>query len=171
MSPVASAAGYDTSPTLTFRLLMQEMQRLARDPFLADRFREGIDRGDTDIFRHFDLIRFVDRLSLRPLERLVLASSIVAAPTREGLAQQALTIIRIDFENAVLSLCQRPSFDHADLSPVQVAKLLSNLLILPSVDAPVLDATQRQALIAAAQAKYGAETVAPMLHEIFPRIR
>jgi len=161
----------DTSTSLTFRLLVQETQRLARDPFLADRFRDGLNRGEGDVFRHFDLVRFADRIGLRPLERLVLASSIVFAPTRKELVQQAATIIRVDFENAVLSLCQHPSFNHADLSPSQVAKLLSNLLIGPTLDSPTLDATQRQALIAAAQAKYGSDTVAPMVQQIFPRMR
>lgn len=150
---------------------MQETQRLARDPFLADRFRDGIDKGEGEIFRHFDLVRFADRIGLRPLERLVLASSIVSAPTRKELSAQAATIIRLDFENAVLSLCQHPSFDHADLSPSQVAKLMSNLLSDPPSDSPTLDATQRQALVAAAQAKYGNEIVAPILQRIFPTLR
>lgn len=116
-------------------------------------------------------MRFADRIGLRPLERLVLASSIVSAPTRKELSAQAATIVRLDFENAVLSLCQHPSFDHADLSPSQVAKLMSNLLSDPPSDSPTLDATQRQALIAAAQAKYGNETVAPILQRIFPTLR
>ncbi|KAA1474810.1 Not1-domain-containing protein [Dentipellis sp. KUC8613] len=170
LQSTATPSAFDTSTSLTFRLLIQETQRLARDPFLADRFRDGLDRGEGDTFRHFDLVRFADRIGLRPLERLVLASSIVSAPTRKELAQQAAAIIRIDFENAVLSMCQHPSFDHADLTPSQVAKLLSNLLATPSLDSPTLDATQRQALIAAAQAKYGPETVAPMLQQIFPRL-
>lgn len=156
---------------MTFRLLVQETQRLARDPFLADRFRDGIDKGEGDIFRHFDLVRFADRIGLRPLERLVLAASIVSAPTRKDLATQAATIIRLDFENAVLSLCHNPSFDHADLSPNQVAKLMSNLLSDPPSDSPTLDANQRQALIVAAQTKYGNDTVAPILHRIFPTLR
>lgn len=150
---------------------MQETQRLARDPFLADRFRDGIDKGEGDIFRHFDLLRFADRVGLRPLERLVLASSILAAPTRKELASQAANIIRMDFENAVLALCQHPSFDHADLSPNQVAKLLSNLLSEPPADVPVLDANQRPALMAAALAKYGAEIVSPILQRILPGLR
>lgn len=171
LSSTAPASAFDTSNSLTFRLLVQETQRLARDPFLADRFRDGIDKGEGDIFRHFDLVRFADRIGLRPLERLVLASSIVSAPTRKELSTQASTIIRLDFENAVLSLCQHPSFDHADLSPSQVAKLMSNLLSDPPSDSPTLDATQRQALIAAAQAKYGNEIVAPILQRIFPTLR
>jgi CCR4-NOT transcription complex subunit 1 len=171
LSSAATPSAFDTSTSLTFRLLVQETQRLARDPFLADRFRDGIDKGEGDIFRHFDLVRFADRIGLRPLERLVLASSIVSAPTRKEFSTQAATIVRLDFENAVLSLCQHPSFDHADLSPSQVAKLMSNLLSDPPSDSPTLDATQRQALVAAAQAKYGNEIVAPILQRIFPTLR
>jgi CCR4-NOT transcription complex subunit 1 len=80
-------------------------------------------------------------------------------------------MIRVEFENAVLALCQHPSFDHADLSPAQVAQLLSNLLELSTHDTPILDGPQRQALIAAAQAKYGTEVVAPILQQIIPRLR
>ncbi|KZP29910.1 Not1-domain-containing protein [Athelia psychrophila] len=170
LASAAAPSAFDTSTSLTFRLLVQETQRLARDPFLADRFRDGIDKGEGDIFRHFDLPRFADRVGLRPLERLVLASSIVSAPTRKELSSQAANIIRLDFENAVLSLCQHPSFDHADLSPSQVAKLLSNLLSDPPSDSPILDAGQRQAIVAAAQAKYGNEIVAPILQRIFPTL-
>ncbi|OAX43815.1 Not1-domain-containing protein [Rhizopogon vinicolor AM-OR11-026] len=166
----APPSAFDTSTALTFRLLVQETQRLARDPFLADRFREGIDRGEGDAFRHFDLLRFADRVALRPLERLVLASAIVSSPSRLELSTQAMNLIRHDFENAVLALCQHPSFDHADLSPQQVAKLMSNLLSDSNSETPVLDLTQRQALIAAAQAKYGLEIVAPILQRIFPTL-
>ncbi|KAH9946365.1 Not1-domain-containing protein [Epithele typhae] len=163
-------AAFDPSSALTFRLLIQETQRLARDPFLADRFRDGIDRGEGDVFRNFDLVKFADRIGLRPLERLILVSSIVAAPTRRELAAQAMTVIRMDFENAALALCQHPSFDHADLNPNQVGKLLANLLAEPPRDAPVLDATQRQAIMVAAQAKYGTEIASPILQRILPNL-
>ena len=124
--------------------------------------------GQGDAFRYFDLLRFVDRVSLRPLERLVLALSIVAGSTRKELATQAATLIRVDFENAVFSLCQHPSFDPADFSPQQIAKLMSNLLSNSNSETPVLDATQRQALIAVEQAKYRPEIVAPISQRIFP---
>jgi len=219
LSSTANTPTFDTSTSLTFRLLVQETQRLARDPFLADRFRDGIEKaeGQGDVFRHFDLVRFADRVGLKPLERLVLASSIVAAGsgsgsgpvssgsgknspagvsttmsmsgsatpiagvgagmvsgsgmTRKELTSQAAAIVRTEFENAVLALRQHPSFDHADLTPAQVAKLMANLLSEPPSDSPALDASQRKALIAAAQAKYGNEVVAPILHRIFPHLR
>lgn len=171
LASAAAPAAFDTSTSLTFRLLVQETQRLARDPYLSDRFRDGIDKGEGEIFRHFDLVRFADRVGLRPLERLILASSIVSAPVRKELFSQAANIIRMEFDNAVLSLCQHPSFDHADLNPSQVGKLLKNLLSdLPS-DVPLLDAQQRQAIIIAAQAKFGAEIIAPFLQQVFPSMR
>ncbi|KAF8510218.1 Not1-domain-containing protein [Hysterangium stoloniferum] len=172
LASTATPSAFDTSTSLTFRLLVQETQRLARDPFLADRFRDGIDKIDNngDIFRHFDLVRFADRVGLRPLERLILASSIVSSNVRKELVSQAQTIVRVEFDNAVLSLCQHPSFDHADLSPQQVGKLLSNLLSEPPADSPVLDGQQRQAIVVAAQAKYGSEIMAPILQQIFPNL-
>lgn len=162
---------FDASTSLTFRLLVQETQRLARDPFLADRFRDGIDKGEGDIFRNFDFLRFVDRIGLRPLERLVLASS-VASATRKDLASQAVAVIKSELKEAAATLYRaNPSFDHADLSPNQVAKLLSNLLSDLPLESPILDFPERNALIVAAQNKYGQETVTPMLHRILPSIR
>ena len=173
LSSPASPASLDPSSALTFRLLVEEVQRLARDPFLADRFRDGVDKGEGEAFRTFDFVRFAERIGLRPLERLVLASSIVAAPnpTRKELVGQAASLVRMDFDNAVLSLCQHPSFDHADLTPNQVAKLMSNLLCEGSSDGPILDAQQRQALIIAAQTKYGTEIVVPILQRVLPALQ
>ena len=42
--------------------------------FLADRFRYGTDKGEGDVFCHFDLVRFADQIGVYPLERLVPAS-------------------------------------------------------------------------------------------------
>ena len=84
---------------------------------------------------------------------------------------QAAALIRVDFENAVLSLCQHPSFDHAEFSSQQIAKLMSNLLSDSNSETPMLNATQCQTLIAAAQAKYGPEIATPILQRIFHTLR
>lgn len=162
---------FDSSSSLTFRLLVQETQRLARDPFLADRFRDGIDKGEGDIFKQFDLARFADRVGLRPLERLVLASSIISASTRKEFANQAMGIIRLELENALVALCHNPSFDHADLSITQITKLMSNLLSDAPTEIPPLETSQVKALITAAQSKYGKDTLSPILHNILPKLR
>lgn len=167
----SSTSAFGGTDALTFRLLVSETQRIARDPILADRFREGIDRGEGDIFRHFDLVRFVDRVGLRPLERLILASAFVSTPTRKELANQAASIIRLEFESAVLALCRTPSFENADLGLNPLAKVMANVLSDPPSDAPVLDVQQRQALILAAQTKYGKEAISPVLRRIFTHFR
>ncbi|KAJ8507174.1 hypothetical protein ONZ45_g10423 [Pleurotus djamor] len=163
-------ASYDASSTLTFRLLVQETQRVAHDPALADRFREGVDRGEGDLFRHFDLGRFTERIGLRPLEKLILAASFLSPSTRRDLAAQATSIVRHEFDNAILSLCHNPSFDHVDLSPVQASKLVNKLLSDLPPDSPVLDSQQRQALIVALQSKFGQEPAFTMLHRVLPTI-
>lgn len=113
----------------------------------------------------------MDRVGLRPLERLILASSFVSTPTRKELANQAASIIRLEFESAILALCHSPCFENADLSLNQLAKVMANVLADPPSDAPVLDAQQRQALILAAQTKYGKEAVNPILRRIFTHFR
>jgi CCR4-NOT transcription complex subunit 1 len=169
--PTLTPAAFDESTSLTFRLLVQETQRLARDPFLADRFRDGVGGGEGETFKQFDFARFLDRVCLHALERLVLAAAIVSGPTRKELTNQAINVIGLEFDNGVLELCQTPPLEHADFSPNQVTKLISNLLSDLPQEAPVLDATQRQALIAAAQARLGKEAMGPILHRIFLKLR
>ena len=127
-----------------------------------------MDKAEGDIFRNFDLTRFVERMGLRPIEKVILASSIVAAQTKKELASQAVNLIRADFETAFLSLVQGQSID---LSPNQLSKLMTNLLCDVAPDGPVLDSSQRQGLIAATQAKYGSDVISPILHRLLPTMR
>lgn len=95
------------------------------------------------------------------------------APTpgvKRVLGDQVATIIRVDFENAVLALGQHPCCAHADLSPVLAGKLLKNMLSDPPRAAPLLDDMQRQTLVAAAQTKFGVERMSPVLQQLFQTI-
>jgi CCR4-NOT transcription complex subunit 1 len=150
--------------------LIQETQRLARDPFLADRFRDGVDKGEGDVFRQFDLFRFVDRVGLRPLERLVISAAVISGPTRKDLVTQAANMIRTEFDDALLALSHNPSFDHADLSPAQVTKLMTNLLC-DATETELLSASQVKSLISTAQNKYGKDTIAANLNRIIPHLK
>lgn len=143
---------------------------MARDPFLAERLKDALERGEGEVFRTLELHRLLDRVGLRPLERLVLASVFVTSP-RPDFASAAAQIIHTDLENAVLALVARPSFETvgADMSLSQAAKLLANLLSDPPPDAPVLDPSERIALLTAAQAKYGPD-LAPVLRTVFPTL-
>ncbi|KAF8674211.1 Not1 protein [Rhizoctonia solani] len=150
------------------RLLVQEMQRMGRDPFLADRLKDTLERGDGEVFRTMELEKLLERVPLRPLERLVIASVFVTS-SRPDLSSSAAQIVHADLENAVLALVARPSFDTTDMSLSQAAKLLANLLSDPPPDAPVLDPSERVALLTAAQAKYGPD-LAPVLRTVFPTL-
>ncbi|KAF8753414.1 Not1 protein [Rhizoctonia solani] len=91
------------------------------------------------------------------------------SPARPDLSSSAAQIVHADLENAVLALVARPSFDTTDMSLSQAAKLLANLLSDPPPDAPVLDPSERVALLTAAQAKYGPD-LAPVLRTVFPTL-
>ncbi|KAF8319573.1 uncharacterized protein EI90DRAFT_3081841 [Cantharellus anzutake] len=183
-SSSSTSQQYDTSSALTFRLLVQETQRLARDPFLADCFHDAVNTGEGDIFRHFDLARFVERVELKPLEQLILASSVVSGSNRRELTAQAALMVRVNLEDAARALVARPSFEPVpgssvtssasgsadDLTPQQLARLLSHLLSDPPPDSPILDPVQRVKLISAAQVKFGQETIGPILRSIFPKL-
>ncbi|KAG9083271.1 hypothetical protein FS749_006170, partial [Ceratobasidium sp. UAMH 11750] len=166
---LATGASGDSQWALALRLLVQEIQRLARDPFLADCLRDALERGEGEVFRTLELHRLLDRVPLRPLERLVLASVFVASP-RPEFASTAAQIVHAELENAVLALCARPSFESGDISLSQAAKLLANLLSDPPPDAPVLDHSERIALLTAAHAKFGPDNLAPVLRTVFPTL-
>lgn len=71
----------------------------------------------------FDFTTFVDKVGLRPLEQLVLSSALLsAAINRKELVTQALVVVAAEFHNGVLALCQRPCFEHADLTPAHGKK-------------------------------------------------
>jgi CCR4-NOT transcription complex subunit 1 len=168
LSSNASASSLiDTSINLTYRLLVLETQRISRDPFLADRFREAIDKGEGDTFRHFDLVRFCDRIGLRPLEKLVIASGVLSMPTRKELHNQANIIVRLDWDNAMAALRQHPCFDHSDLGLHHMAKFMGSLLADVPREHPSLDSNQRHTLITVAKAKFGSENIVPILRQVF----
>jgi CCR4-NOT transcription complex subunit 1 len=112
----------------------------------------------------------VDRIGLLPIERVVLASSMLGVTNRRDLIPQATSLIRMNFDQARLALMAHPTFDSGNLSQVQAAKLLSNLLCDNPAETPILDPNQRQALFAALSTKYGLDFVASALKQALPRI-
>jgi CCR4-NOT transcription complex subunit 1 len=113
----------------------------------------------------------VDRIGLRPLERLVLAAAIVGGQTRKELTTQAAGVIRTELDNALLELCQPPPFEHAEFTPAQMSKILTNLLVDHSQDASLVEGTQRHALLIAAQSRVGKEVMTPILQRLYPKLR
>ncbi len=56
-----------------YQLLVQEMQKVSRDPDQAYKIADTIDTSDGDIFRDFDLSTFMDHFKLDPLAKTTLA--------------------------------------------------------------------------------------------------
>ena len=113
----------------------------------------------------------MDRVGLRPLERLVLAAAVVGGQTRKEFSNQAFDLIHAEFDNAISELSQSPPPDYADFNPNQLVKLMSNLLCDVPQDAPVLFPPQRQSLILAVQSKLGKEAMSPILYRLFSKLR
>ena len=55
------------------------------------------------------------------------------------LSTQAVGVIRTEFDNAVLELCQSPPFEHAEFTLTQMSKILANLLVNHSQDSILLN--------------------------------
>lgn len=164
-------ASADSSSNLTFQLLVQETQRLARDPVLSVRFKEAVDKGEGETYRNFDLRKFSDRIGLQPLERLVLIAPILVSATKRELVQQARSVIDQDFEDSINAIGQSPHFENGgELTPTQITRLLTTLLSDPPSNSPVLTLHQTQALLVATAKRYGIE-VFTALQQILTTIR
>ncbi|KAJ3870825.1 hypothetical protein F5051DRAFT_447074 [Lentinula edodes] len=93
--------GLDTYLHFIRRLIAHshsQTQRLARDPYLAERSRDGIDKGEGEVFRSFDFIRFVD----------LLAVPIVSSSTKEFGAQAQVVIEQELAGSLALVTCKEP---------------------------------------------------------------
>ncbi len=58
-----------------YQLLVQEMEKITRDPTQASKIAEIIDTSEGDIYRDFDLATFMEHFKLDPLAKTLLASA------------------------------------------------------------------------------------------------
>lgn len=74
----ARAAGTDNAGN--YQLLVEEVQKIGKDPQQADKVAQSLDTSDGEVFRDFDLSRFVEhfRLPLFAKIALVLACRTVS---------------------------------------------------------------------------------------------
>ncbi|GAA5967764.1 hypothetical protein JCM8115_006439 [Rhodotorula mucilaginosa] len=152
-SPQSAQASQPPSPELHLRLLASEIQRCARDPTLAERFRDAVLEGAADGPNGSDsVLRAVSSLSsllashpslndLSPLERLVFATPFLtllypptsaAAPLglKRALGLDAARIVRQALPGALeqLGAPAKSPRDLAELSPLPISRLLAILL-------------------------------------------
>ncbi|GAA6025465.1 hypothetical protein JCM8202_003622 [Rhodotorula sphaerocarpa] len=148
-SPQSASASQPPSPELHLRLLASEVQRCARDPSLAERFRDAVldgaegPAGSDSVLRAMSLPTLLSHPSLAelsPLERLVFSAPFltllypsVTAPNTGlkralGLdaARQARQVLPAALEQ--LGAPAQGPRDLAELSPLPISRLLAILL-------------------------------------------
>ncbi|KAK4047270.1 CCR4-NOT core subunit cdc39 [Microbotryomycetes sp. JL221] len=151
-SPSASshsaAASQPTPPIhLVSRLLTIELQRLSRDPAVAERLRdaviEPVSDGQDAILSHFRLSQVLAQPALNdisPLEQVLLAAPFVTLlsasssagsnSNQQAIAFDALKVVHTAFPGALDRLGQPPtsSGDVPELSPLSISRLFVLLL-------------------------------------------
>ncbi|GAA6009388.1 hypothetical protein JCM10207_003757 [Rhodosporidiobolus poonsookiae] len=179
-SPPSASASQPPSPELHLRLLASEVQRCARDPGLAERFRDAVlegaegPSGSDSVLRSFSLPTLLSHPSLSELsalERLVFLTPFLTllfpssashpAPTglKRSLGLDAAKLVRQVFLPALEQLGAPALTPHdlAELSPLPISRLftilLSDLNLSDSPDSegePVLNDDERRAVVVAA---------------------
>ncbi|GEM11861.1 CCR4-NOT transcription complex subunit 1 [Rhodotorula toruloides] len=166
-SPPSSSASQPPSPELHLRLLASEVQRCAREPALAERFRDAVlegaegPSGSDSVLRSFSLSTLVSHPTLSelsPLERLVFCAPFLTLlfpsanpPTglKRAIGLDAAKVIRQSLHPALEQLGSPPSTvrDLAELSPLPLSRLLSILLSdIYLGDAPPSDSNSPESL-------------------------
>lgn len=67
-------ASRNAEPHGSYLLLVEEVQKLLREPQTANRIVEAID-GDREAFKDFDLSTFMDHFRMNPLAKTTLSSA------------------------------------------------------------------------------------------------
>ena len=73
--PGANIKGSENAGAGSYQILVEEMQKILRDPSQAQKIAETIDEGDGDLFRDFDLLSFVEHFDLGPIAETILCSA------------------------------------------------------------------------------------------------
>lgn len=65
-----AAAGGDNAGN--YQLLIEEMQKIVRDPQQAEKIAQSLDTSEGELFRDFDLTTFIDHFRLDPIAKIAL---------------------------------------------------------------------------------------------------
>jgi CCR4-NOT transcription complex subunit 1 len=61
------------NPEGSYELLLKHVQKIRQDPQEADNIAESIDSTEGDLFKNFDLSKFMDHFKLDPVAKSMLA--------------------------------------------------------------------------------------------------
>jgi CCR4-NOT transcription complex subunit 1 len=68
-----------TTPTGSYDILRVDVDKIRVDPHQADKIAESIDSQEGDLFRNFDVSRFMNHFKLDPVAKSILALSLKKA--------------------------------------------------------------------------------------------
>jgi CCR4-NOT transcription complex subunit 1 len=71
-TPRAPAAGDNAG---SYQLLLEEIQKLSREPQQADKIAQSLDTSDGELYRDFDLAALIDHFRLDPVAKISLVQS------------------------------------------------------------------------------------------------
>ncbi|TQV97696.1 hypothetical protein V2A60_006571 [Cordyceps javanica] len=122
--PVANPGNY--------RILVNEMQKIAWDPEQATKIAESIESGTEDIFRDFDLDTFLEHFKLDPLMKTLVALAFKMGSSRD--LNMKSDMILLDSYSTFLHMLELPLV-HADITPDFMALVLDRFVQhVPPVD-------------------------------------
>lgn len=68
-------AGRSTETTGSYQILVTEVQKITQDLSQAGKIVEAIEFGEGEVFKDFDLSKFMDHFKMSPLAKVTLASA------------------------------------------------------------------------------------------------
>ena len=70
--PSAARASSGVDNAAQYRLLTEELAKVARDPQQVDRIAQSLDTNESELFRDFDLSSFIEHFRLNPIIKVAL---------------------------------------------------------------------------------------------------
>jgi CCR4-NOT transcription complex subunit 1 len=70
--PGANLKAPENAGAGSYQMLVEEMQKVLKDTNQAQKIAETIDEGDSDVFRDFDLVAFIEHFGLGPVAETAL---------------------------------------------------------------------------------------------------
>ncbi|KAF2165848.1 hypothetical protein M409DRAFT_67163 [Zasmidium cellare ATCC 36951] len=113
----------------SYQLLLEEMQKLAKDPQQADKIAQSLDTSEGDLFRDFDLATFVEHFRLDPISKTTLVLA-CRAVTKADLRSKADAILTANFISNFFNTLANPQVTDPDSepSPLVLASIVEHLI-------------------------------------------
>ncbi|EGP89689.1 unnamed protein product [Zymoseptoria tritici ST99CH_3D1] len=127
-TPRAPAAGEKPG---SYQLLLEEMQKLPRDPQQADKIAQSLDTTEGDLFRDFDLSTFIEHFRLDPVAKILLVQS-CRTTSKADLRSKADAILTANIQTFLSTIASPQTADaEQELPPLVLASIVERLIKLP----------------------------------------